>query len=139
MNTKRFILAALVVWIVSAVLRLLTCGWLFKWVYELPPVIWESVEAMSTTSGLVGSYLVALVIAIVFVGVYAKIKSGIPGETNLKRGLAYGLIVWLVSGFSGIISMPFYMTVSTTVVIYWVIQLLVVNLINGALVAVIYK
>jgi hypothetical protein len=40
---------------------------------------------------------------------------------------------------SGIASMPFYLTIATTVVVYWIIQALALNLINGAIVGAIYK
>ena len=56
----------------------------------------------------------------------------------LKIGL-FGFFVWLVGAFSGLASMPFFMTIAVTVVIYWIIQALVFNLINGAIVGMIYK
>ena len=41
----------------------------------------------------------------------------------------YGLFVWLVEALSGVASMPFYMTITTAVVMYWITQALAPNLI----------
>ena len=57
----------------------------------------------------------------------------------MKKGMIYGILVWLVGALTGIASMPFYMTIATTVVVYWILQALVLGLINGAIVGVIYK
>nr|AAU82643.1 hypothetical protein GZ18H11_16 [uncultured archaeon GZfos18H11] len=53
--------------------------------------------------------------------------------------MIYGILVWLVGALTGIASMAFYMTIATTVVVYWILQALVLGLINGAIVGVIYK
>lgn len=52
--------------------------------------------------------------------------------------MIYGILVWLVGALTGLASMPFYMTIATTVIVYWIIQALVLNLINGAIVGAIY-
>jgi hypothetical protein len=44
--------------------------------------------------------------------------------------MTYGILVWLVGALTGIASMPFYMTIATTVVVYWILQALVLGLIN---------
>jgi hypothetical protein len=70
--------------------------------------------------------------------VYALLYKGIPGE-GAKKGITYGILVWLVGALTGIASMAFYMTIATTVVVYWILQALVLSIINGAIVGVIYK
>jgi hypothetical protein len=135
MNTKRILIASLVVWIVSTAFGWLTCGWLFNWVYTLPPNIWQPEEVMAT--GLIWMALLGILIAAIFVTVYAVLFKGIPGK-GVNKGLTYGSLIWLVSGFSGMITMPFYMTIATTVVVYWIMNFLVISLINGAIVGAIY-
>jgi len=66
------------------------------------------------------------------------LNKGIPGE-GAKKKMTYGILVWLVGALTGIASMAFYMTIATTVVVYWILQALVLGLINGAIVGVIYK
>ena len=136
MNTKRILLATFVIWVVSAVFGFLTCGWLFNWVYTLPPNIWKTPEVMATN--LIWMNLLGILTAVIFVTLFAFLYKGIPGK-GVKKGITYGFIVWLVGGLSGMITMPFYMTIATTVVIYWIINALVISLINGAIVGVIYK
>lgn len=136
MNTKKFLIAAIAVWIINGVFGWLTCGWLFNWVYQLPPNIWKTSEEMS--SNLVWMNLAGILSAAAFVLVFAVIYKGIPGE-GAKKGLIYGFLVWLVSSFSGLITMPLYMTIATTVVIYWIINHLIISLITGAIVGMIYK
>ena len=138
MNAKRILISGVVIWIVGTVFGILTCGWLFNWVYTLPPNIWKDPAVMMSAGNLIGANLIGLVSAIIFALVYALLYKGIPGE-GAKKGMTYGLLVWLVGALAGIASMPFYMTIATTVVVYWTIQALVLNLINGAIVGAIYK
>lgn len=138
MNMKKTISAGIVVWIVSAMFGWLTCAWLFNWVYKLPPNIWRTAEEMASGSSLLWTNLIGLVVALIFVGVYANLHKALSGE-GAKKGMKYGFAVWLVGAVSGLAALPFYMTVATTVVVYWIISSLVINLINGAIVGVMYK
>ena len=45
----------------------------------------------------------------------------------------------MVGPLIGIASMAFFMTIATTVIVYWIIQAFVTNIINGAIVGSIYK
>lgn len=138
MNIKRIIISGVVIWIVGTVSGILTCGWLFNWVYLLPPNIWKSPEMMMSPGNLIGANLAGLTRAIVFALVYALLFKGIPGK-SIKKGIVFGILVWLVGELTGIASMPFFMTIATTVVVYWIIQAFVMGIINGAIVGAIYK
>ncbi|MBU1036734.1 hypothetical protein KKF32_01695 [Patescibacteria group bacterium] len=139
MKTGKIISASIIIWIVGSVFGWLTCGWLFNWVYTLSPTyIWKDASMMMSASNMIGSFLVGLMVSIIFVLVYTLIYKALPGKGAVK-GMTYGFIIWTVSALSGILSMPFYMNIATTVVIYWIIQALVLNLINGAIVGAIYK
>ncbi|MBU1111312.1 MAG: hypothetical protein ABIG93_05955 [archaeon] len=138
MNVKRLLISGIIIWIVSTIFTWLTCGWLFNWVYLIPPVIWNDPATMFTTSSLILTNLFGLMIAILFTLVYAVLYKGIPNK-GVKKGLTYGFLLWLVGALSGMITMPFYMTIAWTVIIYWIINAWVINLINGAIVGAIYK
>lgn len=116
---------------------MLTCGWLFTWVYELPPNIWLSEEAMMNPLLFGSSQVLGLILAFAFVYVYHVFYKGIPGK-GAKKGMIFGALIWLVTAL-GMITMPFYMTIATTVVVYWIIQNLVLKVITGAIVGAIYK
>ncbi len=139
MNAKRIVIAGVVVWIVSSIFFFLTCGWLFKWVYKLPPNIWRDFTAMQASAGnLIGAHVIGIIRALLFVLVFAILYKGIPGK-GVTKGMIYGVLVWIVGALTGMASMPFYMTIATGVVIYWIIQQLVLGVINGAIVGAIYK
>ena len=138
MNTKRIILASVIIWLVSTAFTWLTCGWLFTWVYEIPPMIWLPPEEMMSTNSLVLSNIFGIVISFIFTLVYAVLYKGIPGK-GFKKGMIYGILLWLVGALSGLITMPFYMTIATAVISYWIISSLALNLINGAILGAIYK
>ncbi|MEA3515327.1 MAG: hypothetical protein U9R34_07640 [Nanoarchaeota archaeon] len=135
-DCKKISLATIAIWIVSNILGFVTCGWLFNWVYQIPPNIWKTAEQV--TGNMVWATLLGLIPAILFTVVFVILYKGIPGK-GIKKGINYGIIVWLVSAFGGLMTMPFYMTISATVIIYWIIQSLVVNVVNGIIVAAIYK
>jgi hypothetical protein len=139
MNAKRIVIAGLVVWIVSSIFFFLTCRWLFKWVYKLPPNIWRDFTAMQASAlNLIGPHVIGIIRALLFTLVFAILYKGIPGK-GITKGIVYGVLVWLVGALTGMASMPFYMTIATGVVIYWIIQQLVLGVINGAIVGVLYK
>ncbi len=76
MNTKRILISGVAVWIVSALFGWVTCGWLFNWVYQLPPNIWKAPEVMA--SNLIWMNLIGLLTAIIFALVFALLHKGIP-------------------------------------------------------------
>ena len=135
MNLKKVLIAGVVIWILSSVLGWFTCGWLFNWVYELPPNIWNSPEVIM--GNMLWNALATLVVSMAFVFVFALFYKGIPGK-GVKKGIVYGLAVWLV-GVLPQVSMPFFMTISTGVVVYWIISGLVFKMLYGAIAAAIYK
>jgi len=138
MNVKRILICGVVLWAASLAFGWLTCGWLFNWVYAIPPNIWKDPAVITSAANLIPSSIIALIQSILFALVFAVLYKGIPG-TGVKKGLIYGLLVWLVGAGTGIAALPFAMTIAATVVIYWIIQALVFNLIGGAILAAIYK
>lgn len=137
MNWKKIILTSIVLLIVRTILTFLTCGWLFNWVYTLPPNIWLTGEQITSGSNFLWSTLIGFVIVIVFTAVFAYLYDKLP-KTGYKKGLVYGLIVWLM-GSLGMATMPFYMTIHYSVVVYWILLGLVRNLLFGAIVGAMYK
>lgn len=135
MNTKKMILAMLVVAVFNFLVGMVTCGGVFNWVYKLEPTnVWKPIESISPIIMISSMFLVD----ILFVWVYALINKGIPGQNRFKKGLLYGLIVCLVGLIPGMISTYLYMTVAKTVVVYWTIWGLIVNPIKGLITSSIY-
>lgn len=135
MNFKRLILAAIVVTLFNFIVGGLTCGCAFSWVYKLEPVnVWKPMENFPFIMVLASTFFIDLL----FVLVYAIINKGVPGKNRYVKGLLYGLFVWMVGVVPGMISTYIFMTVSTTVVIYWTILGLIEIPLKGLIAAAIY-
>lgn len=136
MKIKELLLATLAVAAVNIIIGMLTCGSTFSWVYKLEPTnVWKSMDAFSLPLMVITTVFVDLI----FVYVYSILKDGIPTTNNLAKGFIYGVCVWGVGIVPGMVSTQLYMTVATTVVIYWTIWGLIVNPIKGMIAAAIYK
>lgn len=133
MKYSSMILAAIAIWIVDGIIMFLTCGWLFKWVYMLPPHIWKEPISWS-----VFALIPSILKAFFFVFVYAVFYNGIP-STGAKKGMVYGFLLWIATAAPALAAFPIFMTISTGVVTYWILQALVIGLINGAITGIIYK
>lgn len=135
MNIKKLILAVLVVGIFNVLVGMVTCGGAFSWVYKLEPVnVWKPMTSVSFPLMIAGIFFVDLL----FVWAYALIKNGVPGKNKYAKGLLYGLLVVLVGLIPGMVMTYTYMTVATTVVIYWTIWGLIVSPLKGLIAAAIY-
>lgn len=135
MNLKNVIVAGVAAEVVKFVFVMLTCGWLFMWVYSLAPTnVWKP-WAME---GLILMAAGGLVLNILLAYVYALFYKGIPGK-GLMKGIWYGFGVWLVGTLPGMFAIYTLMTVANVVVIYWTVQWLVGNMLLGAVIAAIYK
>lgn len=138
MNIGRIFLAGIIVWIITGLYTWLTCGWLFNWVYNIPPTnIWRDPMALGA-GNITLVILLSLLVGIIFALVYAFLYKGLPKE-GASKGVIYGFVIWLVGAFSGMVTMPFFMMISPWVVFYWIISGLIIFLINGAIVGAIYK
>ncbi|MBD3238105.1 MAG: hypothetical protein GF332_00500 [Candidatus Moranbacteria bacterium] len=136
---QKFLIATIAIWAVKTLIIWLTCGWLFSWVYKIPPVnIWLEPQVMMSVKNMLYSNVIALLMSGLFVWVYTIIYKGVPG-TGIKNGINFGILIWLVSALPGMASMPFFMTIATTVIIYWIIQALVINIVSGLILGAIYK
>jgi len=138
MNIPKIIIAGVAVWLTNTVLGFLTCGKLFNWVYEIPPNVWKDPEVMMSGSNLLWINLFGLVSGLIFASAFGWLFKGIPGE-GIKKGIVFGIIVWLVGPLTGIASMGFFMTIATAVLVYWIIQAFFTLIIDGIIVSLIYK
>ena len=135
MKIGKIVIAALAVTIFNTVFGGLTCGWLFTWVYKIEPThVWKAMEGPPGLDFLAGSFLLNIVLVIV----YAVLLKGIPGKNKLVKGLVFGLCVWAVGVLPGMLATYAFMTVATEVVIYWTLIGLVETPLKGIIIAAIY-
>ncbi len=134
MNYWRIFIAGVVVTVFEAAVGTITCGWLFKWVYEIEPTnIWRVMDAPP-----VAYYSGVMALNIVLALVYALLVKGIPGKNKLTKGLVFGLCVWAVGALPAMLATYMFMTVGLTIVIYWTITGLIFTPLMGLIIAAIY-
>ncbi len=134
MKYWRIFIAGVVVAVFNVVVGMLTCGWLFSWVYEIEPTnIWRAID-----SPPVAYYPLVLIMNIVLAFVYALLAKGIPGKNRLIKGLVFGLCVWAVGNLPAMLSIYLFMTIAAAVVIYWTVLGLVTLPLMGLIIAAIY-
>jgi len=89
-----------------------------------PPV---SFTMYSIAFGLIGGILISLV--------YGVIKGGIPGNTLAKKGLVYGLLLFLVAGIPGSLAMFLLINLPVMLILLWAIEGLIIYLLGGMIIA----
>lgn len=81
MNIKKLLIATLAVTAFNFIFGMLTCGWLFNWVYQLEPTnVWKPMENFPFALYIVS----LLIVELIFVYVYALINIGIPGQNKVS-------------------------------------------------------
>jgi hypothetical protein len=65
-DLKRILISGVVIWIVGTIFGFLTCGWLFNWVYTLPPNIWKDPAVIMSAGNMLGTSLTRILGAIIF-------------------------------------------------------------------------
>ncbi|MFH1332255.1 MAG: hypothetical protein ABIH63_03135 [archaeon] len=86
-----------------------------------------SFYAYSIIFGIVSGILVALV--------YGVVRNSVPGNTVAKKGLNYGLLVFLVAGVPSFLSMLLLINLPAALILSWAFSSLVINLVGGMILA----
>lgn len=81
------------------------------------------------------SIIFTLIASIFFVMAYFMMGYTLPGKTLWNRGLLYGLLIFLVGGLPGMLSMVLLINLPIDLVAMWAVESLIIYLISGALVA----
>jgi len=137
MKLARIAAAGVLVTLFDAVVGMVTCGWVFNWVYHLEPTsVWKAgtLDAPPGALYFVGSILLSVILAFV----YAVLRSGLPGQNKLARGLVFGLCVWAVGMLPGMFALHYFTSIATTVILYWTLIGLVQSPLRGLIIAAVY-
>ncbi len=136
MKIGKILIAGVVVTIFNAIVGGVTCGGIFNWVYKLEPTnVWKPMSGNGPGVGfMIGGFLLSIVLSVV----YALINKGIPGKNKFVKGLVFGLCVWAVGMLPGMFATYSFMTVATTVIVYWTILGLITTPLEGMIIAAIY-
>ncbi len=131
---------ALVITIIGTVISVLTCEWLFKWIYAIEPIVaWKyGLNVAPSGQAMAVNFVGELILAIILVCVFVKLYDGIPYK-GWKKGVKFGFLVWLVSILPGMFATYMWMNVALAWVVYMTIMGLIVLLIKGAVIGAMYK
>lgn len=80
-----------------------------------------------------------LIGAIIFTAIYTWLKNSLPGNTLSKKGAAYGLIVFLLAGIPGALSMILILNLPLGLIALWTAEDLMIKLFGAVSVAYILK
>lgn len=81
------------------------------------------------------SILFAIIIGILVALVYGVLKNSVPGKMIAKKGLNYGLLVFLVGGIPGYLMMLLIINLPAGLVLSWAFSSLIIDLIGGMIIA----
>lgn len=131
MNTKRFIIASIVIFIVYEILDLIEHGLILgstymsitgTWRTDMNPVMWIM-------------YITALAFSFLFVYIFTK---GYEGR-GIAEGIRYGLLIGLLMVGTGIFNQYVVYPIPLTLILQWFIYGMIRFIIYGIIAAAIYK
>ncbi len=135
MKIGKILIAGIAAAIFNTIVGALTCGGVFNWVYKLEPAnVWKPMSGPPGLLFYTGSFVLSLILAFV----YALVQKGIPGKNKFIKGLIFGLCVWATGTLPGMFTIHAFMTVATTVVVYWTLLGLFTIPLEGMIIAAIY-
>jgi hypothetical protein len=85
------------------------------------------------------SFGFSFISGLIFAGVYTIFGKSVPGKTIAKKGLMYGLLIWLVGSIPGYLAMILLINIPIDLIAYWILAGLIVNLLAGVATAKILK
>jgi hypothetical protein len=143
-STGRIIIAGIIFAVIAQIIHTIGAYASIKY-YTMPEYfpVWS--KLMMPTAGppptsfmlysllfsFIGGFLIALV--------YSVIKEGIPANTVNKKGLVYGLLLFLAAGIPSALGMYLLINLPIALIIGWTIESLIVYLIGGIVIARINK
>jgi hypothetical protein len=142
-NTK-LVIAAIAYAIISQVIHMVE-AFLTMNFYLLPQYfgVWSKImmpgQGPPPATFYAFSVVFALITGTIFAFIYLTIMKAVPGKTKLQKGLAYGFILFLVTGIPSFLSLYLLINLPTVLIIYWLIENLVIFLISGVVFAKLFK
>ncbi|MFH1473281.1 MAG: hypothetical protein ABIE55_00125 [Candidatus Aenigmatarchaeota archaeon] len=144
MNWKRIIIAAIVFAIIAQVIHtvesMLTMdfymdeAYLGVWSKLMMPVAGPPPAEFFYVSIVSG-----VIIALIYAAVYDLVNNSLSGKTTIKKGLQYGIILFLMVQIPGLLAMYLLVNLPAMLLVYWGISSLVISLIGGIVIAKIVK
>ncbi len=90
------------------------------------------------TSWLISMGMIRILISIVTTLGFAILYTGLPFK-GAKKGIVYGLLIWLIGLLPSRILLYLSMNISASIIIYWILNELVSYMLLGAVIGILYK
>lgn len=81
------------------------------------------------------TFLFALVAFSFFAWFYSIVRKSLPGRNAVRRGLVFGLLVSMMATVPGMLSISLFVNLPFGLTAMWAAECLIINLLNGVLVA----
>lgn len=140
----KILLSAVAVTIIAFVLHM--ADGLFGMQYYTDPsyyAVWSEIMMPESGPPPMSFYYLSVafnfVVAVLFTTVYLVIKRGIPGESVAAKGAYYGLLMFLVAGVSGALSMYLLFYLPVPLILLWTVEGFAINILGGMAIAGINK
>lgn len=140
----RIIVAAIVFMIISEVIQNIEAMLTMSY-YTNPDyfAVWSKIMMPGPGAPPITFYYYSIVFAfiggLIFAGVYAVIANGVPGKTLLKKGVNYGLLIWLIGSIPGYLALILLINLPIDLIAYWTVTGLIINILAGAAIVRIVK
>jgi hypothetical protein len=132
MNWKKGIISGIAAGVVILIVGMAS-GFLFSADYSSTPQLWKPM------TGDWWYYMIALDLleGILYGIVFTMLYNGIPGK-GWRKGLNYGIILWVVATIPGMLMTYLTMTVPDTIVVAWTFGGLIALILAGPAIAVVH-
>jgi hypothetical protein len=140
----KIIVVAIIFMIISEVLNMIEAQFTMNY-YTNPAYfsVWSKIMMPKAGPPPVEFYYYSVIFSfitgLIFAGIYTVIEKGIPGKTLIKKGVIYGLLIWLVGGIAGSLSMVLLINLPIDLIAFWAVTGLIIDLIAGIATAKILK
>jgi hypothetical protein len=136
MKWSKIITATIVIAIVRYIISSIFGGF-FAEMYDPTTGLWR---AMLTPTWIQNVIISHVLLAFLFVFTYVIVNTGLGKKKEwVKKGLLFGLIVWLLRDVTGAIMTYVFMPVSFALVSTWMVEGIISALINGLVIARLYR
>lgn len=135
MNTKRWLLASVAVFVTMAVLEFFIHGVLLSDLYKQTAAVWRPEAEMQKMMWVfwVGMLVFAPFFALIYVKGYEKGKAGL-GQ-GFRYGLYVGAMLSVMNSFGWYVLLPIPLALAT----YWFVSILAEFIVAGAVAGLIYR
>jgi hypothetical protein len=131
MNWKRFLVAGLVIFVVTQAMSLVIDRVILMRDYEKLNSLWRP-DLMSKVWLM---YVIGFLVAFLFAYIFIKGREG----KGIQEGVRFGIIIWLFMTVPSSLNLWILFPIPMALIVKWILYGLLTNLLGGILAAVIYK